>query len=241
MTALRQIAGRSRTIIDIGANVGRYSWYFARHARDESRLIALEPHPGCARLLRQSLGSRKGSVVLEVAAGATDGTATLNVPTGAFGSSVAGLAWVEEEAHSAHEGAIRIAIRRLDGLIEDGMVGAIGPVFMKIDVEGGEAGVLRGATSLLNRHRPVIYMECQAAMLARHGETPKSIWQLLTQAGYTMFAMRAGALVRMSAVDPEVVNYLCMPDAGTNDAMSVLDLATLRRMLDAWASQTGHS
>lgn len=238
MAALRAVASRSRTIIDVGANVGRYSWFLRRHARGDTTLIALEPHPGSARLLRGAVGAVQGSVVLELAAAETDGSARLIVPTGAFGSSIAGLAWVESGPEDDAEGAIRIRVRRLDGLIEDGTINVVGPVFMKIDVEGGEASVLRGAAGLLKRHRPVIYFECQGPLLARHGETPESVWQGLGRAGYRIFAIRAGAFVPMPGVEPDIVNYLCIPDGGTSDSTETLDITALCTVLDAWALRT---
>lgn len=238
MAALRAIASRSRTIIDVGANVGRYSWFLGRHARGNTKLIALEPHPGSARLLRSAVGAVPGSVVLELAAAETDGCAGLIVPTGAFGSSIAGLAWVDSGPHGDAESAIRIRVRRLDGLIEDGTITVVGPVFMKIDVEGGEASVLRGAVGLLKRHRPVIYFECQTALLARHGETPEGVWQGLGRAGYRIFAIRAGAFVPMLGVEPDIVNYLCIPDVATSDGTEPLDVTALGKVLDAWASHT---
>lgn len=235
MAALRAVASRSRTIIDVGANVGRYSWFLARHAPGDATVIALEPHPGSARLLRGAVGAGKRSVVLELAAGDTDGSARLIVPTGAFGSSIAGLAWIDSR-HHADAGAIRIRVRRLDGLVKDGTINVVGPIFMKIDVEGAEAGVLRGAADLLKRHRPVIYVECQAALLARHGESPEGIWQSLGREGYRIFAIRAGEIVPMPGIEPDIVNYLCIPGAGPSDSTEPLDMTALGTTLDAWAS-----
>ena len=238
MAALRAVASRSRTIIDVGANVGRYSWFLRRHARGDTTLIALEPHPGSARLLRGAIGGVPGSMVLEVAAADTDGSAALIVPTGAFGSSIAGLAWIESGPHGGSDVATRIAVRRLDGLIEDGTITVVGPVLMKIDVEGGEAKVLRGATDLLKRHRPIIYLECQASLLARIGGSPDDVWADLRRAGYRIFAIRGGMFVSMSGVDPGIVNYLCIPDVGPSDSTELVDLAAFGTVLDAWARHT---
>ncbi len=235
MAALRAIASRSRTIIDVGANVGRYSWFLRRHARGDTTLIALEPHPSSAKLLR---GAVPGAIVLEVAAADTDGSAALIVPTGAFGSSIAGLSWIESGPQGGTEAATRIAVRRLDGLIEDGTITVVGPVFIKIDVEGGEAKVLSGAAELLKRHRPVIYLECQASLLARLGGSPDAVWRDLQRAGYRIFAIRAGLFVSMSGVDPGIVNYLCIPEVGPSNSTDPSDVAALGTALDAWAWHT---
>jgi FkbM family methyltransferase len=239
VAALGAIAARSLTIIDIGANVGRYAWFLRRHAPAEARLFALEPHPGAVELLHRVFDGRPRSTILELAASDTDGTAGLVVPDGAFGSPVSGLAWIDTRgvAGPAANGQSEqvIHIRRLDGLVADGRITLTGPVFIKIDVEGGERRVLRGATDLLRSHRPIIYFECQATSLARQGETPDAVWTDLRQAGYRMFGDRSGRLEAMSTVDASIVNYLAIPDL-PGDAP--LDATTLETVLDAWALRT---
>lgn len=236
MSVLSAIARRSNTLLDVGANVGRYAWYLRRQAGPRARLYALEPHPGAAKLLRAALVRRPGCVVLEVAAAERDGSAQLVVPRGAFGSPVSGLAWVQRE-RQADPAGVPIHLCRLDGLVDDGTVSVTGPVFMKIDVEGGEAGVLRGAADLLKRHRPILYFECQAASLTRQGETAEGVWAELGEAGYRMFANRAGRFVRLPAVDPAIVNYLGIPDLGGSE-VDALDAPRLDAILDAWATRT---
>jgi FkbM family methyltransferase len=201
-------------------------------------LFALEPHPGAAKLLRAALGTRRGCAVLEVAAAETDSSAELIVPLGAFGSPVSGLAWVKRDQEADPATSIPIRLCRLDGLIDDGTMSVVGPVFMKIDVEGGEAGVLRGAADLLRRHRPILYFECQTASLARQGETPEGVWADLGKAGYHMFGNRAGRFVRLPGVDVEIVNYLGIPDLAATDLVDLLDATALDRTLHAWAART---
>jgi FkbM family methyltransferase len=235
---LSAIAVRSRTIIDVGANVGRYAWFLRRRARPDARLFALEPHPDAARLLQVAVGALPGSTVLELGASDRDGSAGLVVPDGAFGSPVHGLAWVRAPVDNDPTGAIEIDLRRLDGLIADGIVTVVGPVFLKIDVEGGEGRVLRGAAGLLRRHRPIIYFECQAGPLARQGQTPEEVWRELVQAGYRLFASGVAGLVPMHAVNPQVVNYLGIPDTDGPEREEPLDAAATGAMLDAWAART---
>jgi FkbM family methyltransferase len=54
-----------------------------------------------------------------------------------------------------------VEVRRLDDLIPE----EVAIAFIKVDVEGGEAGVLRGAAQLLQRHKPVVVFECAPAKL----------------------------------------------------------------------------
>jgi len=239
---LAAIAANARTILDIGANVGRYAWFLWRHARPDARLYALEPHPGAARLLRSALRRLPGCNVLEVAAADQDGVAELVVPEGPFGASLSALSWVRNGQRDEDQPVLAITTRRLDGLIADGTVTVTAPVFMKIDVEGAEARVLRGAAGLLGRHRPVIYFECQSASAARQGETPRGVWDELERAGYQVFAKLPAGFVRVAQVHPDVANYLAIPDLPVRrpdelDDNLPMDAAALIAILDSWATR----
>lgn len=236
-TTLSMIAARSATILDIGANVGRYSWFLRRQAPAGTRLFALEPHPGAAALLRTALRGARGCTVLELGASDVDGSAALMVPEGAFGSSVSGLAWVRTDGHTDAHDQPKIRVRRIDALIEDGLITISRPVFLKIDVEGGEYRVLRGAVELLRRHRPILYFECQTTSLARHGATPAQVWDELRRSGYQIFANRSGRFEPVPAVDASTANYLAIPDLGGDEPVE----APLDAIVAAWAARTTKS
>jgi len=238
LAVLAAFAGRARTIVDIGANVGRYSWFLRRNAPADAAVTALEPHPGAARLLRRTLRSLAGATVLEVGASDRDATAELVVPAGAFGSPVSGLAWVRRGGDPGVERGTTIPIRRLDGLVSDGLITPIEPIFVKIDVEGGEAAVLRGATDLLKEHRPIVYLECQAASLARQGESSDAVWAELERHGYRLFANRSGSFVPTGTALDGVVNYLAVAD-WTSAGDGALDLIMLDAVVDRWATRRG--
>ncbi len=235
VATLGAIAARSATIIDVGANVGRYAWFLRRHAPAQARLFALEPHPGAADLLRDAIGGLPGCTVLELGASDVDGTAALIVPGGAFGSSVSGLAWVRPDDGTEDRDLPTIRVRRLDGLVDDGTMTVSGPVLIKIDVEGGEARVIRGAAALLRTKGPIVYFECQVASLARQGETPDAVWADLLHAGYRMYANRSGRFEPVSAADPTIVNYLAIPELPVD---AVVDTTSMTGILDDWASRT---
>jgi hypothetical protein len=151
---------------------------------------------------------------------------------------VPGLGWVE--AARDDRPGIQIRLRRIDGLIEDGSIRVAPPVFMKIDVEGGEAAVLRGAAGLLRRYRPVIYFECQAALLARQNETAEGVWRELG-AGYRVLGNRSGEFVPVAGLEGDIVNYLAVPDGGPAQGSGEFDAAALSASIDRWAHDSMNS
>src|SRR5205807_3389379 len=74
---------------------------------------------------------------------------------------------------------IRVRTERLDDALPEGLV----PALVKIDVEGAELEVLRGAIETIGRHRPVVVFEHGAGSADHYGTTPAAVWDVLDDAG----------------------------------------------------------
>lgn len=194
MPAERELAlvprflSRDAVAIDIGANVGLYTAVLARHAL---QVLAFEPHPACAAYLR-SLGIPRCEVI-EAAASSTDGEAMLRVPDDGRGENPA-LATLAESngfgtgAAKSLERAIPIATVRLDSVLAKRVAPATRIGFVKIDVEGHEASVLRGAIATLSRHKPVLLVEVEA----RHGGDIDGLFTMLGELAYRAYVVDDG-------------------------------------------------
>jgi FkbM family methyltransferase len=77
---------------------------------------------------------------------------------------------------------VRIPMRALDSLFENKVVGAI-----KIDVEGGELGVLRGASALIARCRPAVMFESGPPCDDGLGYTKEALWQWFAERDYGIY------------------------------------------------------
>lgn len=81
---------------------------------------------------------------------------------------------------------IRVRTERLDDALPDDLR----PAFLKIDVEGAEELVLRGALETLRRHRPVIAFEHGLGSADHYGTTPEAIHHLLVaELGYAIHGL----------------------------------------------------
>lgn len=172
------------TVYDIGANIGYYACYIARHfaARE---VLAFEPMTANLKLLRRNAARTGGKVrVLPVAVADVDARELLQVDDVSDGSAVLdrisdGRAAETREALGLGAKTEEVEVRTLDRLIRDMDLPA--PGFIKIDTEGAEAVVLRGAQQTLDRHGPHL-------AIALHGpDKAAEVYERLTPLGYAIF------------------------------------------------------
>lgn len=83
--------------------------------------------------------------------------------------------------------------------------------FIKIDVEGGEFGVLKGATALLLRDLPTILFESGKGASEFYGTTPQDIHRFITQEiGLNIFTLKEFTKKGKATTEAEFVNYFEM-------------------------------
>ena len=164
------------TVIDVGANLGYYSLLASRLVGPTGRVVALEPNSENCRLLLSSLRLHGTTNVrlLPVAADTATGWAYYSTHVGSNG----GL--IEDGDLLSHPGDV-VATFRLDDLVE-------GPVgFLKMDVEGAEGRVVRGATRIIERDRPIVTTELKDEMLRRvSGTTVADYLGYFEKLGYAL-------------------------------------------------------
>ncbi|MGH2839204.1 MAG: FkbM family methyltransferase [Solirubrobacteraceae bacterium] len=161
--------------IDIGANVGDVLGTIVRLA-PHGHHIAFEPIPALAERLARAYPSVD---VHASAASDHGGTATFQ-----WIEALPATSGLRLRADNTREPtAIEVPLERLDDVVE------VAPAFLKIDVEGGEEAVLRGAQETLERHRPVVAFEHGTPAAAAFGTTPDVIYELLAAPGLRVFDM----------------------------------------------------
>jgi FkbM family methyltransferase len=135
------------TAVDVGGWYGPWTRRMASRAR---RVVTVEPVPHLARLLTAAAPSNVR--VVPAAAADHSGTARLWLPPDDAGDrGVSSL--VRRDIHAR---AVQVPCVTLDGL------GLRDVGFIKIDVDGGELPVLRGARGILRRDRPALFIELES-------------------------------------------------------------------------------
>jgi FkbM family methyltransferase len=174
------------SFVDIGANHGSYSIVASRRVTESGCVIAVEPQARLVDTLRRSLAEGPARFdVHQAACGESSGEVELFVPLASSGQ--AGL-FQAYSARCRHR-RWRVAMRRLDELVDATRLP--GRLVLKVDVEGAEVAVLRGARQVLATARPVLLVEVNAAALAAAGSSPRALVELLAELGYDRRVTRA--------------------------------------------------
>lgn len=166
---------RDSTAIDVGAHQGNILAEILRIA-PEGRHLAFEPLPEMAAGLRDSFPSVDvREVALAESAGKTSFVRAVDNP---------GYSGLRERDYPGETRLEEITVRtaRLDD-----EVGDLRPSFIKIDVEGAELGVLKGAIRTLERTRPVVWLEHGRGAADHYGTTPEAVWDLLSEVGMRIY------------------------------------------------------
>ena len=133
-------------VVDVGANFGLYALHAARYSGKLSRTVAFEPAPRTFGLLEANIKRNRLSARIKArraAVSETPGVVTFHV---AADQSFSGL---RDTGRSPLREAVDVEQVSLD---TDPAVVALGAIdFLKIDTEGGEAGVLAGAMKTIER------------------------------------------------------------------------------------------
>lgn len=166
--------------LDIGANYGYWSRFILTDARARGvsavSIVAFEPVPSNYELLADNMEQvpdSGGSVCCEqIAISDRNGTCFMNASNSDPGS-----------AFASDSGGIECRVTSIDEYVEAHQVSNI--ALMKIDVEGFELRVLKGARRTILRDRPLIICEVIASHLARAGATPENLLSEVNQLGYS--------------------------------------------------------
>ncbi len=179
-------------VVDVGANVGVYTSLFAQLVGSSGRVIALEPAPDNWRALNKALTTNRWNNVEIYQVAAADQSGRMCFERSFYNSGNNALC-----LESGRDGAESVEVVRLDDLLAGRRVD-----FIKIDVQGWEAAVLRGSEQTLERNRPLrVRAEVWPAGLIRAGSSTDEVVELLEARGLQINADDKGKLNSIANVD----------------------------------------
>lgn len=161
--------------LDVGANIGNHTLFFSRYMAD--RVLAIEPQPETFSVLQWTVSKNmlENVACLSYAVSSEKGIGVLSLPDG-FEKNIGCFTLLPCDKSTRN---VEVPVKTLDSLFVDTLAGSEMPVrLIKIDVEGYEHRVLKGARELLNCHHPDIVVE------AKNDRVLKDIRQTLSPLGY---------------------------------------------------------
>lgn len=152
IAAVRKLVQEGDVVLDVGANIGYFTVRFGKQVGSKGRVIACEPTAHYRNVLERNLAENALTNVQVLDYGLSDRANTVSIdvgPSSATMHSPAGFDKVlfQETISIARldDVAASLALRRLD--------------FVKIDVDGHDPFVLRGAWDTLQEYSPIVLME----------------------------------------------------------------------------------
>jgi len=147
---LLQVAKCDSVFIDVGAHIGRFTFPMAR-LLSEGVVVAVEPNPYAFEALLKGIKLNKfrNVIAVNVALSDSDGTTTLYLKHITAASSILEF----ENSHSL----VEVNTRSLDNLVKELSLPYVD--IIKIDAEGAEILILKGAEETIKRFKPHILIE----------------------------------------------------------------------------------
>jgi FkbM family methyltransferase len=178
ISAVRRFVPNVYTFIDVGANVGVWSFSLATHF---SRVLAVEPDTRCYECCQRTRGhSRLSNVdVVNTALADHDGNGVLFPCASHIGDSR-----TYNPGDADRLSGTPVKLMSFDSLVSQHHVN-IERMFIKLDAQGSEPWILQGMRQSLSQAKDVVlYTEIQQAVLVEAGSSIDSYLALLGQLGF---------------------------------------------------------
>jgi len=143
---------------DIGAHFGFYSLIASRIIGDKGKIYAFEPHPYNLKILRKHIELNNITNVVIISAAVSDRPGKAKF---AYGTGTG-------TGHLSEKGDIEVDTVSIDDLIQKKEI--LPPSIIKIDVEGAEILVLKGAWNTITLFYPVIFLAAHSIELLRNAD-----------------------------------------------------------------------
>lgn len=196
---LRSFLRPGMTAVDVGGNIGYVALLMAELVGPSGRVIAIEPDPRNAEVLRRNAANTRGAPieVIEAAAWSEPGTLELGLHATNTGDHRVGL-------DDGGRNTVSVPAVRLDHVLPPRVD------LILMDTQASEHVALRGARRLIERSRPALLVEFWPQGLREAGTDPVSVLD-----GYRAMGLRATGMEGELPADPgelvRVVDAAAMP------------------------------
>jgi FkbM family methyltransferase len=207
---IKRLLPADAVVCDVGANFGYYSLTLASFLKQNGRLFAFEPHPATRASLERNIAlNQLGDVITVIPKALSDTPGTVR------------MAKREDNTGASYicpDGETEVEVTTLDCVYAQHGLSRLD--FVKIDVEGFEAHVLRGAHHCLRTLHPMLLVELMPRQLERTGSTAAEVAALLRDHGYALYVSERTRLLPLTTLPTgsQLINVFCLRANLANDA-----------------------
>ncbi len=181
-------------VIDIGANWGLHTLHLSRLVGGSGRVLAFECFPPAFEELQWHCKANgcENVEILQIAICDLDGEGNFSVGQSAYTGRLS-----NEDPHPGkiQVRTLSVTTRSLDSIVKESTVNNL--KLVKMDVEGGETRVLKGATEIIVRYKPYFVIELHTP------EQDVSVAKILTSRGYRLERLSGPPILRTDVGWPE--------------------------------------
>ena len=188
---LRTLLRPGMTVFEVGTNVGFFTLIMAAAVGSTGKVFSFEADAELAQLARDNIeinGLHRIARVIQRAAGERAGAVTFYKTDRHLGggSIVEGLEQIPHNPSDVRR-AIEVEMTTLDLFSNEA---SAQPDLLKIDAEGAEAAILRGASELLDSKRPLaIVIEFFPRFMRAAGDEPSALLARMQERGFALYAI----------------------------------------------------
>ena len=182
--AIEPALSQGAVFLDVGAHIGYFSLRASPVVGKSGRVVSFEPNPQTLAILRENVSANRFDNITVEPVACTDRPQTLTLYAASRSNTGASsLSKGNAEVTGSDAGrAFTVQGRPIDDVVKE--LGLTRVDAIKIDVEGAEVMVLRGAVDTLRRFHPKVIAEVIPRQLAEFHASVEDVRSLLRDAGY---------------------------------------------------------
>lgn len=199
MESFIQTISRAAQFLDVGAHWGVFSIVAMKVGGPGSRAVCIEASGQAVKVLRENLCLNEVQDFVSVV------NSACGEKVGELRMLTTGAGGADYFVVPADERPDTITVPQVsaDSVCESSR---FQPTHMKVDVEGFEEEVLRGALRVLSRFKPHLFLELHGDIIHRRGKSPGAVLDILQEAGYSHWVSVDGGRL-LSRQDLEAMGF----------------------------------
>lgn len=180
---LKENCKPANTVLDIGAHIGVFAVAAAKYVTGAGKVFAFEPTPSTNKLLQKTIQfNNLANVVFarNEAIGKETGKTTFYISDTEGDNSNTLISYLDDR--KIHK--LEVNVTSVDTFVEEMKIDKTG--FLKIDAEGAELDVMKGAIKTLQQHRPACILSIHPNPILAKGDKLEDIYDLIQQLNYSI-------------------------------------------------------